>query len=309
MWWVLGVVAAAALLSAYLGWTAHRVERVHVRAESAKRALEAHLLRRAAAAAVVAEHADATELYAAARLALDAEPEEREAAENNLTRQLQALPFAALAQAALSQAGLSQVALSESGLSESGLSESGLSESGLSESGLSESGLSRSGLSRSALEQSDLAEAAFPLAALAQSAVPPPAFASSDFPQAAFSESIVPSQALPLAVVPSQAVAPSGFAESAVQPSPSPPPAPTDPAMRALIATSRRAVVARQVHTDLVRDALTARHRPLVRMLGMARRYRRPAYFDIAEPTLPDVSIPRPAATVRAESAVAVEVA
>ena len=38
---------------------------------------------------MVAEETDFIELYAAARLALDAEPDEREAAENDLTRQLQ----------------------------------------------------------------------------------------------------------------------------------------------------------------------------------------------------------------------------
>jgi len=94
MWWVLGAVAIITLLSAYLGWTAHRVERVHVRARSAERALDAHLLRRAAAAAVVAESHDNVELYAAARLALDADPDEREQAENDLTRQLNAVPLA-----------------------------------------------------------------------------------------------------------------------------------------------------------------------------------------------------------------------
>jgi hypothetical protein len=159
MWWVLGAVALAAVLSAYLGWTAHRVERVHVRAASAERALDAHLVRRAAAAAVVAEQRDAAELYAAARLALDAEPGDREAAENDLTRALQGLPLSA--------------------------------------------------------------------------------------------------------------------------------PAPgEDPATWTLIVTSRRVVLARQVHTDLVRDALTARRRPLVRLLGMARRYPLPSYFDIVEPAL-----------------------
>jgi hypothetical protein len=162
MWWVVSVVIVLALLSTYLGWTAQRVERVHARVHSAERALEAHLLRRAAAAAVVAEHADVVELYAAARQALDAGPGEREAAENDLTRQLQALP-----------------------------------------------------------------------------------------PQAG-----------------------------------------TDPAARTLIATSRRAVLARQVHTDSVRDALTARRRPLVRLLGMAGRYPRPEYFDIVEPTLPPSAAP-----------------
>jgi hypothetical protein len=152
MWWVLGVVAVVAVLSAYLGWTAHRVERVHVRVGSAQRALDAHLLRRAAAAAVVAERIDSVELYAAARLALDAEDGEREAAENDLTRHLQARPLDG-----------------------------------------------------------------------------------------------------------------------------------TDPAVQALAATSRRVVLARQVHTDLVRDALTARRRPLVRLLGMARRYPEPRYFDVLD--------------------------
>src|SRR4051795_3268855 len=152
MWWVLGVVAAATLVVTYLVWTAHRVERVHVRAQSATRALDAHLVRRAAAAAVVAEHTDVAELYAAARLALDAAPDEREAAENDLTRRLQTVPLSG-----------------------------------------------------------------------------------------------------------------------------------ADPATQTLVATSRRVVLARQVHTDLVRDALTARGRPLVRVLRMARRYPRPHYFDIRE--------------------------
>ncbi|GIM98205.1 hypothetical protein [Paractinoplanes toevensis] len=166
MWWVVGVVAFVVLLSAYLGWTAHRVERVHVRAQSAERALDAHLVRRAAAAAVVAEQHENVELYAAARLALDADPDEREQAENDLTRQLRA----------------------------------------------------------AAPRGADLAE-------------------------------------------------------------------------RQLIATSRRAVLARQVHTDHVRDALTARHRPLVRALGMARRYSRPQYFDIEDPGLPSMvaEVPSPA--------------
>ena len=56
------------------------------------------------------------------------------------------------------------------------------------------------------------------------------------------------------------------------------------------MATSRRVVLARQVHTDLVRDALTARQRPLVRLLRMARRYERPRYFEIVEPPLPELA-------------------
>ena len=155
MWWVMGVVAVVALLSAYLLWTARRVERLHARAESAGRALDAHLVRRAAAAAVVAERVDAAELYAAARLALDAGPDEREAAENDLTRRLRSVTLTG-----------------------------------------------------------------------------------------------------------------------------------TDPAVHTVIATSRRAALARQVHTDLVRDALAARRRPLVRALRMARRHPRPGYFDIVDPTM-----------------------
>ncbi|WP_045746201.1 MULTISPECIES: hypothetical protein [Actinoplanes] len=167
MWWVVGVVALTAIFSAYLGWTAQRVERVHMRAQSAERALDAHLVRRAAAAAVVAEQNESVELYAAARLALDAEPGDRETAENDLTRQLQAVTLD-----------------------------------------------------------------------------------------------------------------------------------PSDPAARALINTSRRVVLARQVHTDQVRDAQTARDRVLVRMLLLNRRYRKPEYFDIVEPVLPDLpplTVPAPA--------------
>ncbi|WP_433791127.1 hypothetical protein [Actinoplanes sp. CA-252034] len=169
MWWVVGVVVLAAIFSAYIGWTAQRVERLHTRAQSAERSLDAHLMRRAAAAAVVAEQAETVELYAAARLALDAEPGERESAENDLTRQLQAVPLK-----------------------------------------------------------------------------------------------------------------------------------PSDPAVRTLIATSRRVVLARQVHTDLVRDALSARRRLIVRLLRLARSYPRPEYFDIVEPALPDlpplVAVPIPTA-------------
>ncbi|WP_229072502.1 hypothetical protein [Actinoplanes sp. DH11] len=167
MWWVVGVVVLAAVFSAYLGWTAQRVERLHSRVQSAGRALDAHLVRRAAAAAVVAERTDRVELYAAARLALDAEPGDRETAENDLTRQLRAVDLD-----------------------------------------------------------------------------------------------------------------------------------PQDAAVRALINTSRRVVLARQVHTDLVRDALSARRRVLVRLLRLARRYPRPEYFDIVEPAMPDpppvLAVPAP---------------
>ncbi|MEU7620565.1 hypothetical protein AB0M91_24470 [Micromonospora rifamycinica] len=91
LWAVLLAVVVAGLTGVYLVWTAGRVERLQTRAASAARALDAHLLRRAAAAAVLAEKRYGVELYAAARIALDAVPEEREAAENDLTRQLRAV--------------------------------------------------------------------------------------------------------------------------------------------------------------------------------------------------------------------------
>ncbi|ROT33257.1 hypothetical protein [Micromonospora sp. HM5-17] len=155
MWWVVGLVAAVVLVSVYLTWTAARVDRLHARVGSAARALDAHLLRRAAAAAVLAEDRYSVELYAAARIALDAEGDEREAAENDLTRQLRRTPLD-----------------------------------------------------------------------------------------------------------------------------------PDHPAAEAVIAASRRLALARQVHTDLVRDALSLRRRPLVRLLRMARKHEAPRYFDIDDPTL-----------------------
>ncbi|WFE28962.1 hypothetical protein O7623_07190 [Solwaraspora sp. WMMD791] len=163
MRWVVGVSVAVVLASAYLTWTAARVDRLHVRVAAAARALDAHLLRRAAAAAVLAEEQYGVELYAAARIALDAaSPEEREAAENDLTRQLRATALVG-----------------------------------------------------------------------------------------------------------------------------------DDPATEAVVVASRRLVLARQLHTDLVRDALLARRRPLVRLLRFGRRHDEPRYFDIDDPTLtrdPDLS-------------------
>ncbi|MEU5526506.1 hypothetical protein ABZ744_06150 [Micromonospora chersina] len=155
MWWVVGAVLVLGLVSAYLIWTAGRVERLQSRAESAARALDAHLLRRAAAAAVLAEQRYGVELYAAARIALDAVPDEREAAENDLTRQLRTVELD-----------------------------------------------------------------------------------------------------------------------------------PDDPACEAVIAASRRLALARQVHTDLVRDARSARSRPVVRLFRMGRGREWPRYFDVDDPTL-----------------------
>ena len=163
MWWVVGVVTVVALVATYLTWLAGRVDRLHARAGAASRALDAHLVRRAAAAAVLADSSGGAELYAAAREALDAGPDDREAAENDLTRQLRALPM----------------------------------DGG-------------------------------------------------------------------------------------------------SPAADGVVAASRRVGVARQVHTDLVRDALAVRRHPVVRLLRLTRRHRRPAYFDIDDPAL-DGSVTRAA--------------
>jgi hypothetical protein len=53
-----------------------------------------------------------------------------------------------------------------------------------------------------------------------------------------------------------------------------------------VVEASRRLGLARQVHTDRVRDARAVRRRPLVRLLGFARKYPIPSFFDIDDPTL-----------------------
>jgi hypothetical protein len=156
MGWVVAVVAGVVLVATYLTWTAKRVDRLHARAASAARALDAQLVRRAATAAVLAEeHPGDPDLYAAARGALDARVEDREAAENDLTRMLR----------------------------------------------------------KRHLD-------------------------------------------------------------------------PEDSLAASVVGASRRVALARQVHTDLVRDALAVRSRPLVRLLRLGRRHALPAYFDIDDPTL-----------------------
>jgi hypothetical protein len=91
--WVVGVVAVVVLVGTYVTWLAARLDRLHLRAAAARRALDAQLVRRAAAAAVLAEQAETPqdELYAAARGALDAPNGEREVAENILTKRLRDL--------------------------------------------------------------------------------------------------------------------------------------------------------------------------------------------------------------------------
>jgi hypothetical protein len=62
-------------------------------------------------------------------------------------------------------------------------------------------------------------------------------------------------------------------------------------AFPAVVEASRRLALARQLHSDLVRDALAVRRRPLVRLLRLARSHSLPRFFDIDDPTV-DVAIP-----------------
>lgn len=158
MWWVITVVAVVVLVATYLTWLAARVDRLHARAVAAYATLDAHLLRRAVAAVALAEAAQLPTLMYAARIAVDAQPEDREVAENDLTRHL-----------------------------------------------------------REARETGG------------------------------------------------------GPAE----------------ALGALVQVSRRVALARQVHNDVVRDALAVRRRMLVRLFRLTRKHPRPAYFDVDDPSLP----------------------
>lgn len=94
------VVALLVLVVLYVTWTAGRLDRLHARVDAAWAALDAQLVRRAAAARAVAATLppgplpDA--LDAAARTALDCGPEGREECENDLSRALRnALPIVA----------------------------------------------------------------------------------------------------------------------------------------------------------------------------------------------------------------------
>ena len=160
MWWVVAVVTAVVCVATYVTWTAGRVDRLHARAAAAYSALDAQLVRRAASAAELGERCGDPKLPATAKAALAARADERELAENDLTRAL-----------------------------------------------------------RAALPGAD---------------------------------------------------APDGVAEG----------------FQAASAASRRVALARQVHSDLVRDARAIRRRPLVRVLRLARHHPEPHFFDIDDPTL-----------------------
>ncbi len=91
------VVAAVVLTALYVTWTAGRLDRLHARVDAAWAALDAQLVRRAAAARALVPllpvGAAAEALADAATKALEAGPVGREARENDLSRALRtALP-------------------------------------------------------------------------------------------------------------------------------------------------------------------------------------------------------------------------
>src|SRR5712691_136901 len=96
---VVAIVAGVALLAAWITWTATRVDRLHVRLDAARAALDCQLVRRAAAlqalvdrsAGRFGEHTAAV-LRAVARASLEADEPTREVVENDLSRALHDLP-------------------------------------------------------------------------------------------------------------------------------------------------------------------------------------------------------------------------
>src|SRR4051812_27880205 len=84
VWWIVLVVVAVVLIATYVTWTASRVDRLHARAAAAQSALDAHLVRRAAAATQLGETLGRSDLHKLSRAALEAPAEERELAENDL---------------------------------------------------------------------------------------------------------------------------------------------------------------------------------------------------------------------------------
>ncbi|WP_395108215.1 hypothetical protein [Actinomadura sp. SCN-SB] len=97
--WIIDVlfwVAVAFLLAVYVSWRATRLDRLHVRVETARAALDAALVRRAAVALELAasrllDPATSLVLATAAHEARTADAESREFAESDLSRALRAV--------------------------------------------------------------------------------------------------------------------------------------------------------------------------------------------------------------------------
>ena len=85
------VAVLVVLLGIYVSWTAGRLDRLHARVDAAWAALDAQLVRRAAAARALSAHLppeEAEVLDAAAHTALEAGVDGRERVENDLSRAL-----------------------------------------------------------------------------------------------------------------------------------------------------------------------------------------------------------------------------
>ncbi|WP_338899294.1 hypothetical protein WBG99_30035 [Streptomyces sp. TG1A-60] len=91
--WIAVVLFA---IGVYLSWTAGRLDRLHARIDAARAALDAQLLRRASVAQELAtsgvlDPAASIVLYEAAHAARQAEEEQREVAESELSQALRAV--------------------------------------------------------------------------------------------------------------------------------------------------------------------------------------------------------------------------
>ncbi|PWI42068.1 hypothetical protein [Streptomyces sp. ICBB 8177] len=90
------IAVAVVLLGVYLSWTAGRLDRLHARMDAARAALDAQLLRRASVAQELAtsgvlDPAASMVLYQSAHAARQAEDEQREVAESELSQALRAV--------------------------------------------------------------------------------------------------------------------------------------------------------------------------------------------------------------------------
>ncbi|MFC7217796.1 hypothetical protein ACFQLX_06355 [Streptomyces polyrhachis] len=93
---LLWITVALFLLGVYLSWTAGRLDRLHTRIDASRAALDAQLLRRASvtlelATSGVLDPAAAIVLYQAAHAARQAQDEQREVAESELSQALRAV--------------------------------------------------------------------------------------------------------------------------------------------------------------------------------------------------------------------------
>ncbi|MCC9305666.1 hypothetical protein LN042_00835 [Kitasatospora sp. RB6PN24] len=93
--WIWAAVAVV-LFAVYLSWTAGRLDRLHTRLDTARAALDAQLLRRASVAQELAtssllDPAASILLYEASHAARQADEEQREVAESELSQALRAV--------------------------------------------------------------------------------------------------------------------------------------------------------------------------------------------------------------------------